>query len=40
MPDNLDNVAPQSIRRRGAPDYSASRRAFDDTIINTCVTEI
>ena len=37
MPDNLDNVAPQSIRRRGAPDYSASHR---DTIINTCLTEI
>jgi hypothetical protein len=37
MPDNLDNEAPQSIQRRGAPDYSATRH---DTIVYRCVTEI
>jgi hypothetical protein len=37
MPDNLDNAAPQSIRRRGAPDYRVLQR---DSSTNTRVTEI
>jgi len=37
MPDNLDNATPQAIRRRGAPDYSASHH---DIIINKRVTVI